>query len=122
MQALVKCEDTSYCVIYERSIVKGRGSETAAKGSVITFKWPEDNQIPQLYSGEIVEISSKHLFNHFLFLYISIMYILLMYISLMYILLMYISLMYIFLLLVGFFNLHIIIWRLNTILYIIFTL
>ena len=59
MQFLIKCEDTSFCVIHQRSIMKAEKPKKLIKGSFVTFKWPEDSETANKYNGEIVDMSGK---------------------------------------------------------------
>ena len=59
MQYLVRCTDTSLCVIFERSILMTKNMAKLNEGDNIHFLWPEDSPKAKTFSGKIIMTSRK---------------------------------------------------------------
>ena len=59
MQYLIRCTDTSLCVIFERSILMNKNVVKLNEGDNVHFLWPEDSPKARSFSGKIIMISRK---------------------------------------------------------------
>ena len=59
MQYLVDCTDSSYCLVYEYSIIFEGNWKRLRVGDTIEFYYPEDEVNQEKYKGKIVAMSSE---------------------------------------------------------------
>lgn len=57
---LVDCDDLSFCVIHEKSVLFTGRCKRLLVGQTIRFLWPDDDEKQEEFGGKILEISSRY--------------------------------------------------------------
>ncbi|KAJ8664298.1 hypothetical protein QAD02_017400 [Eretmocerus hayati] len=56
MQYLIDCRDTTYCIIYKKSIIVDETETKLIPGVTVSFYWPEDSPNASVYQGIILVV------------------------------------------------------------------
>lgn len=60
MQYLLKCnEDSSYCIVFEHSLIMRKKSESINVGDQVCFLYPEDSRKAQIWEGKVIAFSDE---------------------------------------------------------------